>query len=61
MYEYLLLIGENVIYLIYSENSNSEQLASSMKPERCVWSLLFTMKGPVLVETMSKIMAVNIK
>ena len=32
-----------------------------MKPERYVWSPLFTMKGPVLVETKSQITAVNIK
>ena len=32
-----------------------------MKPKRYVWSLVVTMKGPVLVETKSQIMAVDIR
>ena len=32
-----------------------------MKPERYVRHLLFTLKGPALVETKSQIRAVNIK
>ena len=32
-----------------------------MKPERYVRTLIFTMKGPVLVETKSQITVVNIK